>query len=104
MLIIFEILSGVLFLGCLFLLLIVVGFMRTEKFIYENYKEKSLTGVEIEEIRRKLIVTGINGLSHSDVFNLIYTIRQIFIGNYQDNNPYLPPDYYDDYKKKTNEL
>lgn len=70
------------------------GVFKTEK--ETNRKSKPLTGREVEEIRRKLLLTGLNGITKSEVFDLIRTIRDIQLGIYKDTDPYIPADPYVD--------
>lgn len=104
MLTLFICLSCLFFITTILLSLVIIGFMRTEKFIKDNYEQKVLSGVEIETIRRKVITAGVNSISNAEIYNLIYTIRQIFYGKYVDKDPYIPADTYDDVAKKIDEI
>lgn len=55
-----------------------------------------LTGREIETIRRKLSTIGMQAITIGDVFSLIMTIRETHLGNYVDDDPYIPADPYED--------
>ena len=74
--------------------IILRGVFKTEK--DTNRKSKPLTGREVEEIRRKLLLTSLNGITKSEVFDLIRTIRDIQLGIYKDTDPYMPADPYSD--------
>jgi hypothetical protein len=71
------------------------GYIREEKEEFKNYKVRKITGREIEEIRRVLVTHGMNGLLRSNILDLIYTIRAIQLGDYEDMDPYVPADPYD---------
>ena len=72
---------------------IIRGFIRTETSSVEN---KHLTGREIEEIRRRVSSVGLQAITVNDVFNLIMTIRDTHLGTYEDTDPYVPADPYED--------
>lgn len=71
------------------------GFLKTEKF-NKNERARGLTGREIESIRRKLDSVGISSISHGDIANLIKTFQLITLGAYQDKDPFIPADPYED--------
>ena len=71
------------------------GYMKQEVEEDESYRVRKISGREIEEIRRVLMHYGMNGLLKSNVLDLIYTIRAIQIGDYEDMDPYVPDDPYD---------
>jgi hypothetical protein len=79
----------------IFLGFAVRGAIRDRKVIIENYTRTKLTGVLIEEIRRKLWLYGKNAITEYDILDLIYTIRDIQLGIYSDEDPYVPSDPYD---------
>ena len=76
-------------------ILVIRGMLKTEKSNIENYKRKILSGVETEEIRRRVIEYGMSKITINDVLNLIYTKRAIEVGAYEDIDPYVPADPYD---------
>jgi hypothetical protein len=71
------------------------GYLKEEKEEFDDYKVRKVTGREIEEIRRVLVTHGMNGLLRSNVMDLVYTIRAIQLGDYEDLDPYVPDDPYD---------
>jgi len=75
--------------------IILWGYIKEEKEEFDNYKVRKITGREIEEIRRVLVTHGLNGLLRSNVMDLVYTIRAIQLGDYEDMDPYVPDDPYD---------
>jgi len=75
--------------------IIIRGFLKTDK-IDSEYKPAALTGREIEAIRRKLESIGMNAISRADVANLIRTFQLIVLGVYEDKDPYVPADPYED--------
>jgi hypothetical protein len=77
------------------LIIVLRGYIKEEKEEFENYKVRKITGREIEEIRRVLVTHGTNGLLRSNIMDLVYTIRAIQIGDYEDMDPYVPDDPYD---------
>lgn len=60
---------------------------------------ESLTGREIESIRRRLASVGMSGVSLAEIFSLIRTLRDIQLGIYKDEDPYVPADPYEDVDK-----
>lgn len=74
---------------------IIRGFLIQVKSFNSSYKRRKLTGVQIEEIRRKLSVAGLAGIELREVLDLIYIIRAIQIGDYSDNDPFVPHDPYE---------
>lgn len=61
-----------------------------------NFKPHPLTGREREAIRRKVVNLGQRGVSVDDVLNLLYTFRLIELGQYTDEDIYVPDDSYED--------
>lgn len=55
-----------------------------------------LTGKDIETIRRRLAAVGNRALKLSDAFSLILTIRRIQLGQYTDEEPWIPANAYED--------
>lgn len=85
-----------------FLFITVRGALKNTTNILENYSRTKLTGVLVEEIRRKLWLWGKNGVSEYDILDLIYTIRDIQLGIYVDEDPYIPSDPYDGLNEEKN--
>ena len=61
-----------------------------------NEQRKKLTGRDREALRRKLIASGFSTVTISEVLDLLHTVRQIELGSYRDEDPYIPDDPYDD--------
>ena len=57
---------------------------------------KTLTGREIETIRRKLASVGVRAMKLSEYFSMILTLRLIQTGRYEDEDPWIPPNIYED--------
>lgn len=91
-----------LILNAVFAILIVLsgiilrGIMKNNSATIENYKRHDLTGRERETIRRKIIASGLTTVHPHEILDLIYTFRSIEVGDYHDNDPYVPVDTYED--------
>lgn len=72
---------------------VIRGFLRNDR--TNTGKHVPLSGKEIEEIRQKLSSLGIQTVTADDIYNLIRTIWELNLGVYQDTDPYLPFDPYD---------
>ena len=77
---------------------VIRGAITTEK-NPEYEKLSSLTGVETEEIRRKVVAVGLNAITQRDVLNLIKTIVLLKVGLNKDTDVYVPSEAYKDIKK-----
>lgn len=75
--------------------IIIRGFMRQEENL-NNTNGHSLTGREIEYIRRKLHGAGMVSITPFDIDNLLLTLKEIQLGMYTDKDPYVPSDPYED--------
>ncbi len=85
----------VILLAALFVAIFIIrGFLRQERGSAKDIRP--LTGKEIEVIRRRLTLIGMNGLTPNDVYCLIKTIRDTNLGLWIDNDPYFPNDPYED--------
>ena len=85
----------ILFIGIsVFLSIMVFGAIRPSENLL-SYKRKKLTGVQIEEIKRKLLSTNQMLITKTEILDLIYTIKALQLGDYIDKDPYMPDDPYD---------
>jgi len=91
-LILFGILA-LLLLGNVVQFIMLRGVLKTEK---SSGVTTHLTGREVEVIRRKISTIGLQALTEGDVLSLIKTIRDTHLGTYEDTDPYVPADPYDD--------
>lgn len=98
--IILYVVIGILVLVCTILFILLRGAMRTDTTENSIQEIRPLTGKEIERIRRKLILAGSSALAITEVFCLISTIREIQLGRYADDDPWIPPDIYEDIDTK----
>jgi hypothetical protein len=73
----------------------VAGAIKKNRDATAGYLRKKLTGIEIEELRRLVMTTGLADISESNVLDLIYVIRAIQLGDYEDKEPYVPDNPYD---------
>ena len=71
------------------------GSIRITADITNDYKITLLPGTMVEEIRILLINYGFNAITPQNVLDLIYTIRAIQLGHYEDTDPFIPADPYD---------
>ena len=78
-----------------YLVIVLRGAMKTTE-IDPEFDPKVLTGREREEIRRKIVNLGPAAVSSDDVLNLLYTFRMIELGEYTDEDVYVPEDPYGD--------
>jgi hypothetical protein len=100
-----SIFSVITLIGLLCCVFVIKGFLKTRDTDLKSYKRNTLTGVKIEEIRRRLIHGGMNDIIGKDVLDLIYTIRTIQLGVFEDKNPYVPPgDPYDGIQEDEKEV
>lgn len=76
--------------------LIISGFMKSHQSMVAGYKRRNLTGRDREEIRRRLLAKGITDVHPHEVLDLIYTFRAVELGQYSDEDPYIPEDPYSD--------
>lgn len=91
------ILNGVLVVVIVFMFIILRGMIATVGGTFDNYKRKNLTGREREDIRRRLIAQGMGAVHPHEVMDLIYSWRALELGQYTDEDPYVPQDDpYDD--------
>jgi len=74
---------------------VVRGFM-TSTMVDPEFNPSALTGREREEIRRRATQLGNRGVSVEDTLNLLYTFRLVEIGQYTDEDIYVPDDPYED--------
>lgn len=94
---------GILILAVFILSVILRGALRVED---DRSKSgiKALTGREIEFVRRKLVNIGLRGITLSEAFSLVKTLRDIQLGLYTDEDPWIPADPYEDIDKEVNEI
>lgn len=59
---------------------------------------RAMTGYEIEGIRRQLIHTGRQDLTLGAALSLIKTLQDIQLGTYEDTNPFVPADIYEEFR------
>lgn len=88
--------SNLLFLVTIAVLAVVLRGAISSQEIDPEFEPRALTGREREEIRRRMVNIGTNVVTSDDVLNLLYTIRQIELGNYTDDDVYIPDDPYRD--------
>lgn len=91
---------AMIFCGVLLIALVIMGIMlrgalKSEK-VDPNFEPRALSGREREEIRRKIVNMGPPAVSSDDVLNLLYTFRQIELGQYTDEDVFVPEDPYED--------
>jgi hypothetical protein len=89
--------NGVLGLLVALAIIVIKGMLASNSATFDDYKRHSLTGVEREDMRRRLLAQGLNGVHPHEVMDLIYTFRSIELGQYKDEDPYIPQeDPYED--------
>jgi len=76
-------------------IVIIIGFLKENYESNSSYKKTSLTGRDIEYMRRRLKAVGKVAVNTHDIFDLIYVIRDIQLGVYKDEDPYIPADPYE---------
>lgn len=76
--------------------IIIRGMMKTQQSLVLDYKRHNLTGREREEIRRRLLAQGTTAVHAHEILDLIYSFRAVELGQYKDDDPYVPEDPYDD--------
>ncbi len=81
--------------ACVVLLIIIRGMINFRQEEIDGAKITSLTGREIEAIRRKIIHSGRQDLSYSGALSLVKTLQDIQLGAYEDTDPYVPADPYE---------
>jgi hypothetical protein len=80
----------------IFMAFIIRGALTNNQDMLEDYHRKDLSGTQREEIRRRLIVGGKGAVGAHEILDLIYTFRSVELGQYNDEDPYVPSDPYDD--------
>lgn len=66
-----------------------MGAIKKQNLLLETYRRKDLSGVEIETIRRLAVAKGSDAVTLHDILNLIYTIRSIQLGGYEDKDVFV---------------
>lgn len=89
----------ILMIATFILAMIVRGALNADRQERNKMNIRRMTGREIETMRRRLVAVGNPALNLSDTFSLILTIREIQLGTYTDDDPWIPADPYEDVAK-----
>jgi len=77
-------------------IIVIRGMLASRDSMIDSYKRRDLTGREREDIRRRLLASGTSAIHPHEILDLIYTFRSVELGQYEDKDPYVPADPYDD--------